>query len=82
MPLHLNKKNSSINNFVNYNYLNQVLAKKYSHELTLDVEIPVNTNTLVYIPGKVCEIKEAGKSISDLLDIYFLERKMNFQFSG
>ena len=75
MLLHLNKKNSSINNFVNYNYLNQVLAKKNSHELTLDVKMPFNTNALVYITGNLFEIKKPGKSISELSDIYFIKKK-------
>ena len=75
MPLHLNKKNSSINNFEKFNFLNQVLAKKNSHELTLDVEIPLISIALFFIPSNLSDIKKGGKSISELLDIYFIKKK-------
>jgi hypothetical protein len=44
--------------------------------------MPFNTNVLVYITGNLFEIKEAGKSISELSDIYFIKKENAYFIFG
>ena len=51
--------------------------KKTGDLLTLDVTIPVNGSAMVYIPGKLPEIKEGGRIVSKVSDINFIKTENN-----
>ena len=51
--------------------------KKTGDLLTLDVTIPVNGSAMVYIPGKLPEIKEGGRVVSKVSDINFIKTENN-----
>ncbi len=51
--------------------------KKTGEKLWLEIEVPVNTNSIVYIPGQLSDIKEGSKSITSLTDIHFMKEENN-----